>query len=414
MSEIDDGCDMTLLEYAARRRCHPIVGRLLLAGADPRVRATKTGRSPSCPTDAASSGVPTSIKLAAKNADSKTPRGFLQSYPLQYGAYIVNQVLCMRDAGEAAIARQASSDIDPRCEACCESAISEPVLVTTAPEASSLWCENCLWDYILEGDPLSDHEPILQPLANTPADSGFDMATLRRRLTDAFVIEKGTSSESPAIDAKLSLRRFKELPEALAYNAKPKKPKLRALSKRELRAFALGDTRAKRAQHWWRAASEGDHLRLRALLDVGVDAGARDENGETALMMAQGALLARLSDVRRSMTTNETVPSSRYVDVATRRFFRRVPVLLCATDFSLTECIGIIFDFLYDFRLVCQCFCLTSLSVVGVDAVPTMKTVILRRWCHKGISVCRSIVESVVAPTGMCGSATRASYYRLL
>ena len=260
----------TLLEYAARRNRDGIVGSLLRADADPRLRANAAGEAKS-----------------RMNSGNFRAHKFLQKMTLRYGTWVFNQVVRMRDAGNAALASKDSENAPgakrktcPLCSSAYE--IEEPVVWSDCG-SSHVCCESCMWSHVIsEFNLMNDNEPVLHcPLCQTIGDDNGTCGL------SSHIVPQQKVQPIDSHGKEFSLSLFQALPEVLP--CRPKKLKFKALSKSELRSFSIGNTRSKRVQNWWRAASDGDYLRLQAIFRAGIDVDAQDENGETALLHAQCA-----------------------------------------------------------------------------------------------------------------------------
>jgi hypothetical protein len=94
-------------------------------------------------------------------------------------------------------------------------------------------------------------------------------------------------SPSPAEVAAASKAKWLLLsPTVVKQKKKGTAPKFKALGPRATASIALGSSRPKRSDALLAAANDGDALRLRALIDAGVDVDASDEYGATALFLA--------------------------------------------------------------------------------------------------------------------------------
>jgi ankyrin repeat protein len=278
------GAPTTLLAYAARRQRDEIVGSLLRADADPRLRASVGA--------GAGAGASTN---AGTNA-GMAPRAFLQLMSLRYGAWVMKQVVGMRDAGLAAVAELAAAQegngVTMLCSLCKQSSV-EPIKWLSCCETSHVCCETCMWKHASRGfNPMDNHEPLLCcPLCSHSSSSSSSASSSSSLLLNAITKEA-------------SRARFQAMPEKLPH--KPKKLRFKAMCKAELRNFSIGHIQSKRVQNWWRAASDGNYLRLRALLEAGIDMDAKDENGETALLVAQSIGDSLEKQILLSASTTDT------------------------------------------------------------------------------------------------------------
>ena len=201
---------------------------------------------------------------------------------LRYGAWVVKQVVRLRDGGALAVkkinaaeAGERERPLDLLCPLCKQKHVNaEPIKWPSCGEAAHVCCESCMWKHASRDfNPMDNYEPILHcPMCPS---------------TKSTASEAHCSFSQTAITKEASLALFKAMPEELPN--KPKKLKFRAMSKAQLRSFSMGYIRSKRLQNWWRAASDGNYIRLCALMEAGIDVDAKDENGETALLVAQSA-----------------------------------------------------------------------------------------------------------------------------
>jgi hypothetical protein len=238
----------SLLTYAAYRMRDVVVMNLLNAGSDPSIYYDETLKKSSCVP-----GVLNYIKG-------------VQGYSPEYAAWIVRRVVAGRvQAAEVleSATQQQQQGFNCICEYC-RSASVRPVCICS--RCKHLVCEQCFWKAQQE-----------RPLKTRIAE-----------LSCRACGGKG-DTEGKAEAGNGTLDKFLLLPVELkpAEYKRATRCKFKAMRENEAAALRPGVTRRERAEQFLKAVSQGNMLRVRALIRAGVDPNVRGEVGETALNIAE-------------------------------------------------------------------------------------------------------------------------------
>jgi hypothetical protein len=116
-------------------------------------------------------------------------------------------------------------------------------------------------------------------------------------------IEISASSESKLI----SLERYQALPSQFNDSQPEKRPKISALPYSRAVSLFLGSNQMQRLYEFFKAAGLGNLLRLKCLIDVGVDIDARNEYGQAVLHIACWKGYAAMVDLLISMNADVSI-----------------------------------------------------------------------------------------------------------
>ncbi|EKX35519.1 hypothetical protein GUITHDRAFT_146440 [Guillardia theta CCMP2712] len=237
----------TLLAYAAWKKKDGVTGALLRAGADASVRHDEQSEE-------------------RRGDSSQMSRECLAKVQARTAVWIVNEVVRMR-------ANMAAAEERLRAEGwACADCSSRDACSVLCSECKRVTCEICLW-------------------ARLSRDSHSFCACGRGDVVEQVLAGMGEEQDGSSMERKrASYERWRELPGNLPSKEEGKLQQLkipffRAMPEEEVARFFVGATRGQRMKELWKASVKGDVLRLRALVDVGVDVDGRNEYGQTALFM---------------------------------------------------------------------------------------------------------------------------------
>ena len=306
---------ITLLQYASMKGRDNIVLNLLRAHANPVIRSKRVVFS------AIKHNITRVVKkerdiIRVENEEMevenlvKQIRYFISSLNLRYTAYLVNQIVDMRNAGNIYFASYSMTGEDKlKCNFCKTVIGSDEACIYDnchRPSAEKhVVCEYCIWQVLLASDEMND----VEPLSNCPFCSDGDEAnniSPYHRNNLLLHINKQLCEFQSLISTKQSTNKeaFLKLPIDKTYlrstemhfegkeshkprrRKKTKCEKNKRLSKKQLRKLLIGETQKKRAQTYFQAIETGNYLRLIHIIQKGIDINLIDENGETGLLHA--------------------------------------------------------------------------------------------------------------------------------
>ena len=251
----------TLLNYSAWMRRDQITYALLRAGANPMSRIPLISE--------------VDAPVIFEPEDKRTLSEIFERFPSCYSVWVLWKLSQLRQRGNELV------ETAKKEETCCPLLFLYPLFWDSCKH---LCCEHCLWKLVME----RQHSE----------EGGFIChLCFRRSLGDEIDIEEADlskeredepSSMKSVQRKKRSLLLFQSLPldSDASQSSLPKKPKFRALSLLQVKESYLGIVQSTRTNEFLRAAIAGDVLRLRMLIFHGVDVDARNEYGETALILA--------------------------------------------------------------------------------------------------------------------------------
>ena len=262
----------TLIERAAELRCDLICAALLRAGADPSVSATRPRG-------------PETISPLVRH---------LWQWPPAFAVWAIRVCVALRHAAEP----NAAGSMCP----CCMQESGQSLLAAAA-QCNHRVCENCFWERSVTqardfGELCCAHADC--GVQVVPRDAAL-AATVRPLCAGQVFGDVANESEWPEASEirQRSLERWLQLPVELASDCalETRKPRFCALPRARLAALFCGSIRAQRVAELEKAALAGNALRIQALIAAGVDIDARNEYGQSALILAawqRHALCVRL------------------------------------------------------------------------------------------------------------------------
>jgi hypothetical protein len=291
---------ITLVSYAAMRGRDTIAANLLKAGANPSVRWSPN-RKPCAPP----SSLADEERSVATHTACPEARSHVASLHPAYAVWIVQQVLAMRRNAVAIV-----PPVDPEsvaassheCTLCGASGChGEPL--SWSSDCTHVVCESCFWmahmkhiatnQASVEGTELSCnlcgtvgvHSTFELP-CTIPSDLFQTMPSppLLRYLS----VIAGESAQIRLERARASAARFNTLPDFLPHNEykAAANRSFKASSLKEVAALIPGVKKPERADQFLAAVGKNDALRVRTLIDIGIDVEGKNECGESPLLTA--------------------------------------------------------------------------------------------------------------------------------
>ena len=267
----EDNHKITLIQYASVRKRDKIVINLLRANANPLIRSKES--------------LFTMLEPQQRKHFLQKIGCFLSSLNLRYLTYILHQVVGIRSSGRKKFAGGLDTATKFTCSGCNKQNGLDEACILNCCERHVL-CEYCLWQRVLESNPMND----IEPLSVCPLCDRNEGSFILRNI-DA-TINNICSKTLFSTNIEESKRAFYSLPPdklSLKENLVMRKSKEninKGMQKATLRKLLIGETQKKRAEMYFEAIDTGNFLRLVHILNRGIDIDIVDENGESGLLKA--------------------------------------------------------------------------------------------------------------------------------
>lgn len=311
----------TLLSYAAYLNRDQIIAALLRAGANPSLMEFTDLR------------VSTARRLDPENTNHLHPSSaihhrkvleFFQSSEINscFGTWIVKYYYGM--AFQLGMDSKASNQCD-LCHSLIECLAQHP--------CSHSICPSCFWKYLINDQPKRNDILCMACQTTLTANPNWSFVTLMSP-------ETGISDDNLSTLKENSYEKWMQLPIELSEIVE-KRPMFMAMPYSQQVKYYLGITQSQRINEAFKAVAHNDLLRLKALVNAGVDIDAQNEYGQTALFLACWKGFDKIAEYLISIRADQNISDNlQNLPIAASKVSRNLKILRLFNVIELEDIAG--------------------------------------------------------------------------